>query len=203
MKLSTSLLAFVLLLPIVSHASLIVVDNGATITTTWDETFVLTRNMDAGGVAHGIVWDSMFSDLFTGGNPQNEIYDIRASVNGGSDIVLSPWGGWNYRVGFDIVITNGWSRDSLGILWSPNNLGGALLGDSVRLFGSMTHNKDGGFHHLPDFAATTVSFSTYNGNPKLFSNRQNVSSSIPEPVTLALFSLGLAGLGFARRRKES
>jgi hypothetical protein len=197
-----------------TEASIIVVDNGSTLTTTWDETFSLTRNMDWSGRIHGIVFDNMFADNFTIGNPVNPVYDIRASVNGGADILLSPWAGWNYRVGIDRW-GNGWSDASLGILWGQNTLGGAMANDSVRLFGSMTHDK-GGFHHLPDYAATTVTFSAYNAPS--FSDSQSVSvapstvtaatfsgsksvSSVPEPSIIALFAAGLFGIGFARRRK--
>lgn len=56
----------------------------------------------------------------------------------------------------------------------------------------------GGFY--PD--AVTYSSDLSNGGTGLF-NSLRLTPAIPEPNTLALFALGLAGLGFARRRKAA
>lgn len=183
------------------HASIVVVDNGTTLTTTYDETFVLTSNVTTGGLnLHGIIFHNMFADVFTGGNPNNGIFNFRAAVNGGSEISLSRWGGWNYRVGEDSPGA-GWSPENgLGLLWDANLLGGAVVGDSVRLFGSMTHDK-GGFHHLPDFAPTTVEFSSYNGDVFATQDVNQQHVPVPEPATLALIGLGLAGIAFSTKKK--
>jgi len=73
---------------------------------------------------------------------------------------------------------------------------------------------------LQSFPYTTSdsNFRIYNGSTRHISDPPNTlrvnsilpafsvstaTSSIPEPATLALFGIGLAGLGFARRRKKS
>jgi len=181
----------------VANAGLIVVDNGSTITTSWDESFVLTRDMTSADTAHAILFENMFSDSAGNSNPFNEIYDVRATVNGGGDIILSPWAGWNYRVGNEFNFTS----DALGILWSPNNLTNAIIGDVVRLYGSMTFDKIGDFH-MPDMGASTVRFISYKEGD--FANPHQVSAEqVPEPTTLAIFALGMIGLASRRFKKQS
>ncbi|MBN8444176.1 MAG: PEP-CTERM sorting domain-containing protein [Gammaproteobacteria bacterium] len=202
LKKSLAVAALSLFCSATAQASIIVVDNGATLTTTYDQTFVLTSSVTGSGMLHGIIFHNMFADVFTFGNPASSVFDFRAQVNGGAQLLLSPWMGWNYRAGLDGP-SAGWApQTGLGLLWNANTLGGAVVGDTVRLFGTMTHNK-GGFHHLPDFAATTVEYSSYRGEVFATTVLAQQPAPVPTPATIALLGLGLVGLGLARKKKAA
>jgi|GEM_PF-4676911 len=197
----TTCAAMILLSSHLANAGLIVVDNGTTLTASWDEDVTLIRDMDVLGIVHAIVFEDVFADNFTFGVPTNGTYNINASVNGGSTITLNAWAGWNYRVSGD-SLGNGWDNTSLAVLWHPDALDNAELGDSVRLFGSLTIDKVGQFQ-LPDFAATTVDFNPY--NQPTFSGILPVTTGpqeIPEPPLLALFALGLLLIACQRIQRQ-
>ena len=48
-----------------------------------------------------------------------------------------------------------------------------------------------------------VLWSNSDGVPAATLNIQYTTQAVPEPVTLALFGLGLAGLGFAQKKRKS
>ncbi|GMT39632.1 MAG: hypothetical protein IEMM0001_0367 [bacterium] len=86
----------------------------------------------------------------------------------------------------------------LGIIYNPSSYGTTLLTFDV----TSTINSLIGASDFAGFA-----FSTYGPNSQIFI--QGVPTLgitpavVPEPTTLALFGIGLAGLGFARRKKSA
>jgi len=87
--------------------------------------------------------------------------------------------------------------DILTFTYSAGGLGGNLVGTFVS-------DAEGSLLALPP-GATVVQ----EGTPFVFNNGNITASAlsdieqVPEPATLALIGLGLAGLGFSRRRKSN
>ncbi|MCP5124276.1 MAG: PEP-CTERM sorting domain-containing protein [Gammaproteobacteria bacterium] len=85
----------------------------------------------------------------------------------------------------------------------PNTVGSSGSTDgSVLFYGLIAQNNAEQF--------TSVAFNTTTGQGDIFAfdnftigSPEQVNSNIPEPASLALFGLGLAGLGFTRRRKRA
>jgi PEP-CTERM motif len=64
----------------------------------------------------------------------------------------------------------------------------------------LDYTPGGLVHADPPFGETTYDlFTSLNGSPLV----DDLPPSVPEPATLTLFGVGLAGLGFARRRKTA
>ncbi len=95
---------------------------------------------------------------------------------------------------------NSWNQSILDIV------GGGFNSECSGGVGTSTssHSLTGGVSSVENICGSTVLSGL--GNPDmLFSNNMaaiyNRSSTVPEPSVIALFGLGLAGIGFARRRK--
>lgn len=86
-----------------------------------------------------------------------------------------------YWVGFDVNLTT----DSFSIFW-----GGALSGDSI-----IATSSNGGTNWLAGYPPGSTSIG------RVFSV-SGTTAQVPEPSTIALLGLGLAGLGFRKKNKD-
>lgn len=85
-----------------------------------------------------------------------------------------------------LVVRSGSLADDSNLLWSASNFPGITPTGVGATLGNYRSSSDGGA----------------NWNDSTFQNSFQINGTrIPEPGTLALFGLGLAGLGFARRKK--
>ncbi len=69
---------------------------------------------------------------------------------------------------------------------------------SLVLQGPARGNGPGSTHVPKDFNGAGLDFATLNLTPEI-----PVNDDVPEPATMGLFVIGLAGLGFARRRRRA
>jgi len=84
--------------------------------------------------------------------------------------------------------------DGVEVPWTDSN-----PGDSSLFFGEATDLFLSAGTHTFDFLLTEACCSSGGGSYS-FSAVSDAPASVTEPAILSLFSLGLAGLGFARRR---
>ncbi len=149
-----------------------------------------------GGVNH-----FRFKDFFTS---DSTVISTRVggtftySINGAPDIVM---GGGDFR--FGTTNTFGvWTPRDL-VFYTQNFLNPLTAGDTIAISGSNLTFTTTGIGGLP----TSGSFLAEGQNgptPSLLS-REFVSygaAPVPTPATFALFVLGLAGLGWSRRKKS-
>ena len=168
-----------------TKGSIIVTDNGSTLTATWNETFTLASDM-TGGIVHALVYEGVFdSDLTGASSPTILSYDNTVTVEG-FDQSTTAWPGWNYRAEgtYDLI-----NPTQMGILWDPTTSGS--IGDTVVVSGNMTIDKST-FFRTPQFEATSV----WVGSEAT----QFGTGVIPEPGTLSMMGLGAMAALFARRR---
>ena len=126
------------------------------------------------------------------------------SVSGGGD-----WNGSVATVGFDLAgIFAGnpvvWSFSFDGTPLPPasvtTGVGQVLNGVDPTVFG-FDSTAAGMVQYTLNFMPSTITVSFDNG---VEAATGNISvASVPEPTTLALFGIGLAGLGYSRRRKRA
>jgi len=161
---------------------------------------VLFNNSQAKSVAFG----STFSmSLSTSNNSVNTLSSIFAS-NVGADLQLFQSGvdfGGSYSANQDYGFTG-------SFLYDPTQ--GDLLVDIIRTSGSSISlysdynyggNTAGEYSRVYQFTGTVSGNvgNNYGNHTKFITN----AASVPEPTSLALLGLGLAGFGFSRKKKKA
>ena len=107
---------------------------------------------------------------------------------------------WTYETG-NFIFDNAINAFGLDFGQYANDQAQVILGGNAS-----SVVTGGGFFGFvdTDSSFTSVSYDTLTGgNYSLFDNvTYGTATSVPEPGTLALFGIGLAGMGFMRRRKK-
>lgn len=102
---------------------------------------------------------------------------------------------------------------TINTLWFNNFHDGdkSLLGDRIDI-GNLTYTFTNGNNTTPSFTtspyvvAAGVAFNIAYNNEEFYLHKMDVtinSTNVPVPATLALFGLGLAGLGWSKRKQKS
>jgi hypothetical protein len=144
-------------------------------------------------------------DVF--GNSVINVSDLTMSINGnaaGSMNIWSYYGLAPYEISFDSTLNNFWFADAAG--WNgPNGgdgaYGFALIGSAVTTAYALSEGNN--LAWVVD-TPNSVAAPAYPGLSMNNSWSLNVvQATVPEPTTLAIFSLGLMGLASRRFKKQS
>ncbi len=174
------------------------------ITVSWQETYTITSNPGSNYVflTFKNVWNSSDGPSYWwDGDVISMTSEV--SVNGATSTNAPIWTGWQYR-GED----EGGTYNNMDLIIGTNNLNSLSisLGDILSFSGSMTVDTLEFSRRMPDNYGATTSYlaraATIFSNV-VDSNVSSASTNIPEPASLALLGLGLAGIGFSRKKKAA
>lgn len=132
-------------------------------------------------------------------------------VGAGQELAPGDVPGYNSAAFVDISSTQIEYGQTRGTVYSSGSFNGLHFFDELSLLADIVGVSVNAATSLVGFDSSRVSFDANN----IYINMVNLSASvahsvivdvqfanIPEPGTLALLGLGLAGVGFARRRKQ-
>lgn len=149
-----------------------------------------------------LLWQAQSGHEINLGAGESVAFDVETDVGGGDFfITLLNNGGTVAQHQWQDVVATGLSLNPPSLLHAItlSFMAGAVTFDELRLdiisAGGSTYTDPTGLIAAgTDFGNVAVGLDT---------NIQNLRSSVPEPTTLAMLGLGLAGLGWQRRRKSA
>jgi len=164
------------------------------------QTFVPVDGVTFSGVLHNFTVGGVLSlDARIGSGPGDTNNITVANIEGDAAGILSLlFPGLQSRAGFGFALSSGGS--AVIELFDVSNIS---LG-SITLLGVPDPSSAGGFLGVESstlFSRAEVSF--LSSSRFAFDNLRFENVAVPEPSTLALLGIGLAGIGFARRRKKA
>ncbi len=145
----------------------------------WQRSSTLALNLDAG--THHFAWHVVNQGQGSSGNPAGLLAEILWT--GGAHYSSSMWEIFNPTTGSLIQYATQYGANGGNNIWTNNN-GGAVSGISNNanwIYTSSNFNAN-----MPNNAWIRTSITI---------------ASVPEPATMAIMGIGLAMLGFARRKQ--